>query len=254
MFVDSHVHLDCLPTGRTPKEESELARRAGVDRFVIPGVRREGWAGLLRLAKEVPGGMPAPGIHPQAADEWHEDAAAELSELLRDGRAVAVGEIGLDQLLPYPPPEVQERAFRGQLRVAAAAGLPVLLHCRRAAARVLAILDEEGWRLGGIWHAFSGSAETAREAVARGFAIGFAGPVTYPGARRAPEVLRSLPATAIVLETDAPDLAPHPHRGESNRPAYLPLIAARVAELRGWSVEEAARITTGNVQRILKIG
>lgn len=231
----------------------ELADRAGVGSFVVPGVRREGWPGLLRLTGSLKGGWAAPGLHPQAADQWNEEAAHELRQCLQAERTIAVGEIGLDRLLPFPPPAIQETAFRGQLRLAAAAALPVLIHCRHAAGRLLAILAEEDFPYGGILHAFSGSAETARLAVERGFVIGFAGPVTYPNARRAPEVLRQLPAEAIVLETDAPDLPPHPHRGESNRPAWLPLIAARVAEIRGWSLEETARITTGNARRILKM-
>jgi TatD DNase family protein len=132
---------------------------------------------------------------------------------------------------------VQEQAFRAQLRLAIAAGRPVLIHCRQAAGRLLQILREEGAeRVGGIFHAFSGSLETARQGIRLGFAIGVGGTLTYPNARRLPEVVREVPAEWLVLETDAPDLAPHPHRGEVNRPAWLPLIARQVAELRRWSV------------------
>jgi TatD DNase family protein len=104
-----------------------------------------------------------------------------------------------------------------------------------------------------MFHAFSGSLETALDGIRLGFAIGIGGTVTYPNARRLPEVVKMVPAEWLVIETDAPDLAPHPHRGETNRPAWLPLVARRVAELRGWSEAEMARITTENARRILKI-
>ncbi len=248
-LVDTHVHLDFL---RDPAAEVRLAQAAGVRQFLIPGVRREGWSGLFSLAQQLPGALVAPGLHPQAARQWDGAAAAELARLLAGGQTVAVGEIGLDGTLDQPPLSEQEEAFRGQLRLAIETGRPVLIHSRRATARLLAILRDEGaQRVGGIFHAFSGSRETAREAIALGFALGFGGPVTWPGARRGPEVLRELPAEWIVLETDAPDLPPHPHRGADNRPAWLPLIAARVAEIRGWSLEETARVTTENARRIL---
>jgi TatD DNase family protein len=250
-LIDTHVHLDYLAA---PLAAVEEARGAGVGRLLLPGVRREGWAGLCRLAATLPGVLAAPGLHPQAADEWDAAAAKELAALLNAGPVVAVGEIGLDRLLERPAAAQQELAFRGQLRLAVAAGLPVLIHCRRASDRLLRILREEGGeRVGGILHAFSGSRETALAAIDLGFAIGFGGPLTWENARRGPELLQALPATAIVLETDAPDLPPQPHRGRENRPAWLPLIAARVAELRGWSLEETARITTANARRILRL-
>lgn len=254
LLFDTHVHLDVLPEGWNPEEEMQEARRAGVGAFVVPGVHRGGWPSLLRLARKHPGEiLIAPGLHPQAAGQWDEGARRELEELLSDGKGAAVGEIGLDGLLDVPP-EIQERTFREQLRVAVAAGLPVLIHCRKRTEQLLRILRQEGaGRVGGIFHAFSGSPETAREAIGMGFAISFGGAVTYPEARRAPEVLRTVPPEWIVVETDAPDISPHPHRGEVNSPSRLPVIARRVAEIRGWSFEETARITTENARRILKL-
>jgi TatD DNase family protein len=251
-FFDTHVHLDFLPGAWSVKEALGEANQAGVADFLVPGVRRERWGGVLDLAHSFPGVWAAPGLHPQAADEWGVESCACLERLVRDDKVVAVGEIGLDALIDIPQ-EVQERAFRGQLRVAASANLPVLIHCRRRIGRLLQILREErAGERGGIFHAFSGSKESAMEAVALGFAIGFGAPLTYPDARRAPQVLEAIDPQWIVLETDAPDLPPHPHRGEENRPAWLPLIAARAAQLRGWSLEETARMTTENARRILK--
>ena len=249
-FIDTHVHLDCSPLQATLAAEVRAAIEVGIKGFVVPGIAPEDWPVLLETVGRVPGAMAAPGVHPLAADRWNEGVNRRLEALLET--AVAVGEIGLDGALASPAQPVQERAFRGQVRLAIAMRRPMLIHCRRAIGRVLEILRVEGaQRVGGIFHAFSGSVESAREAVRLNFAIGIGGPVTYPNARRGLEVLRSLPADWLVLETDAPDLAPEPHRGEVNRPAYLPLIAARVAALRGWSIEETARVTTTNALRIL---
>lgn len=253
-FFDTHVHLDADPLHENLDREVRRARQVGVGHFLLPGVRREGWQRVLSVARAVPGALVAPGLHPLAAEEWNEEAAAALTDLFSDPLTVAVGEIGLDALIDSPAMEAQELAFRGQLRLAVEAGLPVLIHCRRATGKLFDILrQEEAQRIGGILHAFSGSIETAREAVRLGFVLGFGGPLTYPNARRIPEVLRQVPEEAIVLETDAPDLSPHPHRGDANSPANLPLIARRVAEVRGWSEEETARITTANAERVLKI-
>ncbi len=242
-----------LPWGGSVRDAVREARKAGIEGLVVPGVRGQGWEDLLRLADAFTEVWAAPGLHPAAADEWDEESRARLETLVRHDRVVAVGEIGLDALIDLPA-HVQERAFRGQLRVAASADLPVLIHCRRRIGRVLEILREEGaGSRGGIFHAFSGSLESAREAVSLGFAIGFGATLTYPEARRAPLVLEGIDPEWIVLETDAPDLPPHPHRGEENRPEWLPLVAAQVAQLRGWSQEETARVTTQNARRILKL-
>jgi TatD DNase family protein len=195
----------------------------------------------------------APGLHPQAASQWDPAAAAELLSLVENPEVVAIGEIGLDTLVPIAM-EIQERAFREQVRIAVQAGLPVLIHGRKTPARLLALLTEEkASQVGGIFHSFSGSLQTALAAITLGFAIGFAGPVTYPNARRPLEVLAGIPAEWIVLETDAPDLPPHPHRSGDNHPAHLPLIARKVGELRGWSLEETARLTTENALRVLRM-
>lgn len=250
-LIDTHVHLDFL---RNPAAEVAAAREVGVAAFIVPGVGRERWPALMHLTRLQEGARAAPGLHPQAAQQWSTEAEKELAELLMRPETVAVGEIGLDGCPGYPAQVVQVTALRGQLRLAVAAGRPVLIHCRKASGRLLTILREEGaQRVGGIFHAFSGSLETAGEAIRLGFAIGVGGPVTWTSARRGPEIVRAVPAEWIVLETDAPDLSPHPHRQDENRPAWLPLVAAKVAELRDWSLEETARITTANARRILKI-
>jgi TatD DNase family protein len=141
------------------------------------------------------------------------------------------------------------------IRLARSADKPLLLHERGMTGRLLELLrEEQADCVGGICHAFNGSLETARELISLGFALGIGGVVTFAEAHRLPEVIRQVPPEWLVLETDAPDMPPHPHRGTKNRPEYLTLVASRVAELKGWTMAETARITTGNARRILQLG
>lgn len=253
-LFDTHVHLDLLATPPGREEQLAAARCAGVGGFLVPGVEAAGWPGLLAAVAEVPGAHAAPGLHPAFADQWGEETRRQLVRLLADPLAVAVGEIGLDGTPGMPSPATQEEAFRGQLRLAVACCKPVLLHCRKAGGRLLEILAEENVAaIGGILHAFTGSMETALAARRLNLGVGIGGPVTYPNARRLLQVVRDLPEEMIVLETDAPDLSPFPHRGEPNRPAWLWLIADKVAELRGWTLEQAAARTAANTLRILNL-
>lgn len=249
-LFDTHVHLDCLPLRTDLEDEIQRAISAGIHRFVVPGIAPAAWPTLMETVSRVPGALAAPGVHPLAADSWSRAVAKSLEDYLEV--AIAVGEIGLDGALTFPAAPVQEEVFVEQLRLAIAMRRPVLIHCRRAIGRVLEILRAEGaQRVGGIFHAFSGSLESGQEAIRLNFALGIGGSITYPNARRGIDVLRHIPDEWLVLETDAPDRAPLPHRAEVNHPAYLPLIAERVAVLKGWSIEETARVTTANALRVL---
>jgi len=252
-LFDTHVHLDRLGSHQDWHLALQAAGQAGVGEWLVPGVRRQHWQVILDLATHHAGIWAAPGLHPMMADQWDGSAGAELEGLLDRAACVAVGEIGLDGLIEVPM-TAQEEAFVGQLRLAVEVGKPVLIHCRRAWGRVLEVLRrEDAGKIGGILHGFGGSPEIARQALTLNFVIAFGGPLTYPNARKRIEVLRGLPDEAIVIETDAPDLPPHPHRGGENRPEWLPLIAARVAEVRGWSLEKTARITCENARRVLSL-
>jgi len=255
MLFDTHVHLDRLPVEMDPVSEAEHGRREGIGHFLVPGVLPRDWPTLLSVVASIPGALAAPGVHPLASADWNPGTAAVLEELLSRESVVAVGEIGLDGTPGMPSAIVQEQALRDQIRRAVTAGLPMLLHCRKATGRLLEILRQEGAaRVGGIWHGFSGSLETALAAIELGFGLAFGGPLTWPGARRAPQVLQALPADWIVLESDAPDLPPSPYRGQVNRPLYLRLIAEQVGSLRHWTPEQTARITTANAERLLRLG
>lgn len=249
-YLDTHVHLDFLDA---PQARLDEARRAGVDTWIVPGTSGERWPAIMATAARHAGVYAAPGVHPQAAAAFLPVHLDELHRLLQHPRVVAVGEVGLDGLSACPRP-VQEAVFRQMIGVARDSGRPLLLHSRRATGRLLEMLRaEQAVAVGGIAHAFSGSLETARLLIDMGFALGIGGVATFPTAQRLREVIRSVPAEWLVLETDAPDLPPHPHRGEANRPAWLPLIATAVARLRGWTPEETAHITRRNARRVLRL-
>ena len=149
---------------------------------------------------------------------------------------------------------VQEEVFRQMIRLACDTGKPLLLHNRETTGRLLEILrEEQADRVGGILHAFSGSLETASALIRLGFALGIGGIITYPEARRLPGIIDQLPAEWLVLETDAPDMPPHPRREQANRPENLLLVAEKLAALRGWSLSETAEITTNNARRVLHL-
>ncbi|CAG0959155.1 putative metal-dependent hydrolase YcfH [Geobacteraceae bacterium] len=252
MLTDTHCHLDDPTLRPRLGEVLAAARQAGVERIIIPGVTPGGWDGIAALAVEHDGIFPAFGIHPMAADQADDDALARLAGLA--GTAVALGEIGLDHLVPHPPRAVQEAAFREQLRIAVTAGLPVLIHCRRAFESLLRILREEGVsRVGGVMHAFSGSVEIARECIGLGLLISVAGTVTYRNAVRPVAVAREIPLEHLLLETDAPDMTPEPFRSAPNEPAFLTVTARRLAELKGVTPDQVARVTSANAARIFRL-
>ena len=250
-LFDSHCHLDLEPLRSGHPELLQQARAAGVTGFVVPGVHPDGWPGISAIAAENSGVFPAFGIHPMHAGYADDQALGRLLELSAQG--VAIGETGLDPAYQASL-EQQERAFREQLRIAVSLGLPVLVHCRRAFQRVERIMREERAGLvGGIMHAYSGSVEMAREFIRLGFAISISGTVTWNNAVRPLRVARELPLEQLVLETDAPDMTPQRFRGAFNRPAWITETARRVAEARGISLEEVARMTTANARRILRL-
>jgi TatD DNase family protein len=250
MLFDSHCHLDHpVFAARLPALLIQ-AQAAGVGGFLVPGVAPAGWEGSLTLAGTFPQLRTALGVHPMHAPLLDPDTLSRLDDLAPE--ATAIGEIGLDYGLEVPR-GVQQEAFRAQLRIARRHRLPVLIHCRLAFADLLTLLGEEGVREG-VMHAFSGSVETAGDCLKLGFHISLAGTVTYPNAVRPLAVARFVPIEHLLIETDAPDLTPVPHRGETNLPAYLRHTASRIALLRGLSLTELARATSDNAARLFRIG
>lgn len=252
MFFDSHCHLDdprLLPRLDTLIPEAEAA---GIGGFLVPGVAPAGWGAIRELPAAFPHVIPAFGVHPMHAQLFTPQAVSELRHLTR--LAVAIGEIGLDYALPGPSRQVQQDAFRAQLELAVEAGLPVLIHCRKAFGDLLHIMQHAGVeRCGGVMHAFSGSPDVARACLRLGLHISLAGSVTYANARRPVEVARQVPLERLLLETDAPDMAPEPHRGGVNLPSYLLETARRVARIKGVTLEELGRVTTSNAVRLFRL-
>jgi TatD DNase family protein len=250
MFVDTHCHLDAAEFGDTQAELVRAAHAAGVSRIVVPSVDRANFGLVRAVCGRFPGCFPAYGIHPMYTDDAHPDDLAALREYLARPDAIAVGEIGLDFFIDHYDRTRQEYFLVEQLKLAQEFGLPVLLHIRRAQDVVLKHLRQH--RVRGIAHAFNGSRQQADEFIKLGFKLGFGGAMTHSRATKLRELAATLPPESIVLETDAPDIPPDfLERGQPNKPEYIPRIAQTLAELRGISLDEVARITTRNADSIL---
>ena len=246
MFIDTHCHLDAAELGGQQEAVVRAAQAAGVGALVLPAVERANFATVRTLCAQYPSCAPAYGIHPMYADRAAPADLAALRDYLAQADAVAVGEIGLDFFIGHYDQVRQEYFFVEQLKLAREFDLPVLLHIRRAQDTVLKHLRKHSVR-GGIAHAFNGSRQQADEFIKLGFKLGFGGAMTHARATRLRKLAATLPLENIVLETDAPDIPPDfLARGSPNKPEYLPRIAQTLAELRGMSAEEVARITTEN--------
>ena len=278
MLIDSHCHLDDYDD--LPKVLA-AARSAGVGTLLAIGIG-DGpptMNGALGFAHRFPGTDPVypnvfatAGIHPQEAHQAGPEALAQLAELARDPRCLAVGEIGLDYYhADNPDPAVQQAALEAQMAIALGAGKPITIHCRtselaspavkarfehRDAWEDLLALLAEHWTpagLPGIMHCFSGNLEQAQRSLDAGFLLSFAGNLTYPKSTAIQEVARMAPKNRILVETDAPFLAPVPLRGQRNEPAHVVHTAAFLANLRGMSVESIAEQTSANFHRLFRM-
>lgn len=253
-LFDTHAHLHFPEFADDLPAVLERARAAGIRRMVTVGTDVATSRAALALAGREPGVWASAGIHPHEAAAADEAALAEIERLAAAPRVVAVGEIGLDFFRDLSPRADQERVFRRLLVAARRARRPVIVHCREAHAEALRILAEERVdEVGGIMHCFSADVEVARRCLDLGLAISLAGPVTYPKARALPDVARFVPGDRLVIETDCPYLPPQGYRGKRNEPAYLAITAARVAALRGESLEDLAARTTDNARRVLGV-
>lgn len=254
MLIDTHCHLDAAEFDDDRREVRQAARAAGVRWMVLPAVERAAFGAVARLCAESDDCVYALGIHPmyvdRASDEDLEALRDAVTRAMSDPRFVAVGEIGLDFFVPGHDRPRQERFFAAQLAIAREFDLPVLMHVRRAQDIVLAHLRRRT-PAGGIAHAFNGSQAQAERFLALGCVLGMGGAMTYARALRIRSLARSLPDTALVLETDAPDIPPEwVHRGR-NQPCELPRIAQALASLREQPVEETVAACARNALRVL---
>jgi TatD DNase family protein len=250
MLVDAHCHL----AGSYGPEDSleevlERARAAGVRGLVSVGTDLEDSRAVLDICRRHPQVQASVGVHPHEASTWGEGSAEALGLLLGDARARFVGETGLDWHYDLSPRDTQERVFREQIRLARQWARPLMIHTREAPAATLRILREEGaGEVGGIIHCFSEDLAFAREALDLGFHLSFSGIVTFKNAQAIREVAAWAPLDRILVETDSPFLAPVPHRGKPNQPAFVSLVAAQVASLRGLTPGRLGELTTRNLE------
>jgi TatD DNase family protein len=244
MLVDTHCHLDLDAFDGDRDAVIDRAVAAGVGRIIVPAIDLPGCRRVLRMAESYPMVFAAVGVHPNASADWATDWLNELRDLAGHPKVVAVGEIGLDYYRDRSPHDMQQRALRAQLELAAELGLPVILHNRQAETDLLDLLAEVPGR--GVLHSFSAGPAAAQRALELGYHLGFNGPITFKKADETRRVAAGVPLERLLVETDAPFLAPEAYRGRRNEPAYVVSVAAKVAELHGKTVGEVGRQTTAN--------
>lgn len=255
MLIDSHCHLDNEQFNPDRDAVIERALEAGVDRMVAIGTG-DGPPDLeaaIRLADKHTALYATVGVHPHDASKADETTYRSLRDLLKHPKVVVLGEIGLDYHYDFSPRPTQRDVFIEQMRIAADARKPVVIHTREAWEETLTLLEEH-WKptgLPGIMHCFSGGPAEAERCLALGFYLSFGGIVTFPKAVEVQEAARLAPLDRILVETDAPYLAPVPKRGKRNEPAFVVETARKVAALRGTSIERIAAVTSENFERLI---
>lgn len=260
-MFDTHCHLDLAAFDADRDDAVARATGAGVTGMLVPGVRPATWSALIAFANRhaAAGVRCAIGVHPQVVGELApgelpsediDELAAWLVNTARAHAAIAIGECGLDG--GTPALERQETLFRAHIRASRVAGLPLVIHVLRAHDAAPRILREEagGEPLRGVLHSYSGGAELVSVYAALGLHFSFAGPVTYPNARRPVEAARAVPAERLLAETDAPDQAPVPHRGGRSEPAYVGAVIAGLAAARGITADEVSALTSANARAL----
>lgn len=249
-LIDTHTHLDFPDFDADRSEVLARGRTLGVERLVVLGVHQANWQRLWDLVRKEDGLHGALGLHPIYLAQHRPEHLAELRDWLErlagQAKLCALGEFGLDWYVAELDRERQQALFEAQLALATEFALPALLHVRRAHAQTIATLKRYRLPRAGIVHAFSGSREEAKEYLKLGFKLGLGGAATWPQARRLHKLVAELPLEGMVLETDAPDMAPSMHPDARNSPEYLPEICAALAGLRGISPEELAAASSRN--------
>ena len=255
VLVDTHAHLIDKAFDPDRQGAVERAIEEGVHYIISMGTCLESSRRTLDLASSYAGVYAAVGVHPSDVKDVNERTIREIAKLTAEPKVVAVGEIGLDYFREGAPRKTQRRWFREQIRVAVEVKKPIIVHCRESADDIYEILEEEkAWRAGGVIHCFTGDEEQARKFLDIDFHLGAGGAITFSRSEELREVFERVPIERVLLETDSPYLAPPPHRGKRNEPAYVARVAETLAELHGMSTEEVTRLTTENVRRLFGVG
>jgi len=255
MFIDTHTHLYLDEFTADRDECVRNALDAGVGRMLLPNIDSASWQPMLDLAGLYPGiCLPMAGIHPTSVlPETIEQELTLLAQQIESGTFAAIGEIGIDLYWDKTHQALQEEIFLYQVRLAKKLGLPIVIHVRKSFDEVWRILKPEtGPDLKGVFHCFPGDLPQARKVIEAGFMLGIGGVVTFKNSGLQ-QVVTVVGPEHIVLETDSPFLAPVPYRGKRNEPAYIPIIAGKVAELCGVSINEVAEITTWNAEKLFNL-
>ncbi|MCE1255140.1 MAG: TatD family hydrolase [Anaerolineae bacterium] len=254
-FVDTHCHLDYNSLQADIEAVLQRAFEVGVNKIIVPGTDLASSKMAIKLADTYPFIYAAVGIHPNEAQQWQENALTDLRILANHPKVLAIGEIGLDFYRDFASPELQDLALREQLNLAAEVHKPIILHCREAMPALWPIISDWRQKLGnvlinrpGVFHSFDADLIIAKEIINAGFFIGVGGPITYKNALNRQNLITQLNLEKLVLETDAPFLPPHPYRGKINEPAYIPIIAEKIAQLKKCSIQLIADSTTRNAE------
>lgn len=254
MLFDSHAHIN---SGKFDNNREELAKwieESDVDFVMDVGCDFESSVLSVENAAKYDWCYGAVGCHPHEADSMDDETLLMFKGLAKKPKIKAIGEIGLDYHYDYSPRDVQQYWFRRQIGLALELGMPIIIHDREANNDTIQILKQEGaFDTKVLLHCYSGSAELAKEYVRLGATISIAGPVTFKNARRAVEVVETVPIENLLVETDSPYLAPEPYRGKINMPMYVKRTAMKIAEIKGMDYEEVAKITCDNAKRFFDI-
>jgi TatD DNase family protein len=252
-LIDTHCHLNFASFDQDRENVLERAAAAGVKYIIAPAIDLDSCRGVLALAEENASVYAAVGIHPNSSAKWQPSWLDELRLLATHEKVLAIGEIGLDYYRDYSPRAIQRDAFRHQLELASDLGLPVIIHNRDSDTDLLDILRNSkvtGRPKPGVLHSFSSTIEVATMALDNGFFLGFTGPITYKNAEELREVVKAVPQDRILVETDAPFLAPQIRRGKRNEPAFVRYIVEKMGEILHLSYSEIARQTTMNARHL----
>lgn len=251
-MIDTHTHLNDSKYDSDLDEVISRARDSGVERMVVCGSDLASSRRAVEIAAGYDGVYATVGVHPHDSKTFDADAIKALSELAARDKVIAIGEIGLDFHYDFSPRRDQVAAFESQLALAQQLGMPVVIHSREAHSETVSVLKTAGNLLVCVFHCFSGDTRAAEQVLDMGFYIGIDGPVTFKTSDELRRVVEFCPLERLLIETDCPYLAPVPHRGKRNEPAYLGLVCDAVARLKAISRETAAQATTQNALRLFE--
>jgi TatD DNase family protein len=251
-LIDSHAHFDDSRFDDDREAALQRAHDAGVEAQVIPAIKADWWPRIRDLCRTYPDLHASYGLHPMYLADHQPVHLDELAQWVEREQPVAIGECGLDFYIDNPQPEQQQNYFEGQLSLARDLGLPVIIHARRSVEEVINTLRRYPG-VSGVLHSYSGSEQQALRLIDMGFYLSFGGPITYQRAKRLQRLVASLPLSAMLLETDAPDQPGSRHRGERNEPAYLPDVLKTLSQVRDESPEIIARQTRENTQQLFNL-